>query len=125
MDEAAKEAKKKVTQYGVGCRKIEAVRIVDDMATIANVEKVLNVTLDTCTRELGSKHTRISTKKTKTIVQSRNTIKHIAIDGHQIERAKKLKFIGTIIYQDEKLDEQIKERRGVDGNFFNDIRSSY
>lgn len=67
----------------------------------------------------------MSHSKTNTVVEGNNYMKHsIKIGTEQLQQVSEFKCLASVISQDGKFDEKIKERQGAAGRFFNSIKTT-
>ena len=65
---------------------------------------------------------RINTEKTKTMVIGRSDTKH-KIRIKDLQQLSRFKYLGTVITQDGKFDEEVQDRASSAGRLFNGIKT--
>ena len=91
---------------------IKDVRFADDQAMVANSEAGLQKQMDSLVRTAKEYDMKINSKKTKSIVISKkeNSNVSILVNGQAIERVSRFKYLGSVVSEDGRSLEAVKER---------------
>lgn len=96
----------------VGGEIIKDVRFADDQAMVADSEVGLQNQMDSLARTAEEYDMRINIKKTKTMLISKKAggSINIFVNGKEIERVRRFKYLGSVISEDGRSLEAVKER---------------
>lgn len=131
IDEAIKEAKKKMKKLKLGYWKMKETQLTelmfaDDMAILADSEENLQFNLDILNKELNKINMKINVDKTKSmIISSGNKVHSIQINGQEIEQVDSYKYLGSIIESNGRIDKEINERMGKAGRIYNTMKTTF
>lgn len=131
LDEAIKNAKKKMKTLKLGYWQMEQTEInelmfADDMAIVSDSEKNLQHNLEVLEKELQKINLKINIVKTKSMVVSRENKTHsIKLQGKQIEQVESFKYLGSIIQNNGKIDKEINDRMGKTGRIYNMMKTTF
>src|SRR3990170_4212832 len=99
----------------VGGELISDVRFADDQGMIASSESELQRLMDRLYVSANKFDMKINVKKTKSMVVSRKgegTVS-ITVDGKRVEQVKRFKYLGSLISEDGRCIEEVKQRIGM------------
>src|SRR2546426_8858299 len=98
----------------VGGVLISDIRFADDQGMVANTEMGLQRLMDKLNAIAKKYSMKINIKKTKTMVVSKkeNGTVSILIDGQRVEQVKTFKYLGSVIAEDGRCMDDIKQRIG-------------
>jgi len=108
----------------VGGELISDVRFADDQGMIASSESELQRLMDRLYVSANKFDMKINVKKTKSMVVSRKgegTVS-ITVDGKRVEQVKRFKYLGSLISEDGRCIEEVKQRIGMAKDAFNKRR---
>jgi hypothetical protein len=108
----------------VGGELISDVRFADDQGMIASSESELQRLMDILYVSANKFDLKINVKKTKSMVVSRTgegTVS-IIVDGKRVEQVKRFKYLGSLIAEDGRCIEEVKQRIGMVKDAFNKRR---
>ena len=99
-------------------------RFVDDQGMIASSESELQTLMDRLYVNANKFDMKINVKNTKSMVVSRKgegTVS-IIVDGKRVEQVKRFKYLGSLIAEDGRCIEEVKQRIGMAKNACNKRR---
>ena len=96
----------------VSGRNINNIRYADDTALVADSNDKLQEIVNKVKQESDEKGLNMNVNKTKTMVTSKTEGKeaHINVEGKELEQVKTFKYLGQIIDQNGKCEEEIRQR---------------
>ncbi len=99
----------------VGGRLVSDVRFADDQGMVSSSEAGLQRLMDSLNETAKKYDMKINIKKTKVMVVSKKEgeVVNIRLEGQRIEQVKKFKYLGSVIAEDGKCFEDIKQRIGM------------
>jgi Reverse transcriptase (RNA-dependent DNA polymerase) len=108
----------------VGGELISDVRFADDQGMVANSERGLQRLMDRLNINAKKYDMKINAKKTKSMVVAKKVGAkvEIMVDGQRIEQVKKFKYLGSMITEDGRCIEDVKQRIGMAKEAFNKRR---
>src|ERR1051325_1310566 len=108
----------------VGGELISDVRFADDQGMIASSESELQRLKDRLYVSANKFDMKINVKKTKSMIVSRKgegTVS-ITVDGKRVEQVKRFRYLGSLISEDGRCIEEVKQRIGMAKDAFNKRR---
>ena len=105
----------------VGGELISDVRFADDQGMVASSETGLQRLMDRLNATAKKYDMKINVKKIKTMIVSRKgrgTV-DVMIEGQRVKQVKKFKYLGSVIAEDGKCIEDVKQRIGLAKDAFN------
>ena len=108
----------------VGGELISDVRFADDQGMVASNESELQRLMDRLYVSAKNFDMKINVKKTKSMVVSRKgegTV-NIMVEGQRVEQVKRFKYLGSLITEDGRCIEDVKQRIGMAKDAFNKRR---
>jgi hypothetical protein len=105
----------------VGGRLIKDVRFADDQGMVASTEEGLQKIMDSLVTTAKEYDMKVNVKKTKVmrVARTGGSTVTINIDGVRVEQVRKFKYLGSIITEDGRCDDEIKARIAIAKDAFN------
>ena len=110
----------------IGGTNITNIRYADDTALIADSESKLQALVDCLVRESNMKGLSVNITKTQVMVISKSDTQEtasITIDGKILEQVSRFSYLGSIITQNGRCDEDIKTRIIIAKEAFNKVKN--
>ena len=110
----------------IGGTNITNIRYADDTALIADSESKLQALVDCLVRESIMKGLSVNITKTQVMVISKSDTQEtasITIDGKILEQVSRFSYLGSIITQNGRCDEDIKTRIIIAKEAFNKVKN--
>jgi hypothetical protein len=99
----------------VGGELLKDIRFADDQAMVASTEEGLQRIMNGLTNTARLYEMKVNAKKTKTMLVSKRPGREISIliEGQNLEQVTKFKYLGAIITENGKCDEEVRMRIGM------------
>ncbi|KAI5747504.1 hypothetical protein M8J77_015356 [Diaphorina citri] len=116
MDDVIKACKQRTKKFNIGYWKLQPVFITemafaDDLAILAKDATILQFNLNIWNEEMQRRGMTINVNKTKTMVISKNPVKHtINLNNQKVEQVSTFKYLGSVISEDGTIDAEINGR---------------
>ena len=110
----------------IGGKNITNVRYADDTALIADSESKLQVLVDCLVRESNMKGLNVNITKTQVMVISKSEEQqaaNITIQGRRLEQVDRFCYLGSILAQNGRCDEEIRTRIIIAKEAFNKVKN--
>ena len=110
----------------IGGKNITNVRYADDTALIADSESKLQSLVDCLVRESNIKGLNVNITKTQVMVISKSDAQptaNITIQGRRLEQVQRFCYLGSILAQNGKFDEEIRTRIVIAKEAFNKVKN--
>ena len=110
----------------IGGRNLTNIRYADDTALIADSESKLQALVDCLVRESSVKGLSVNITKTQVMVISKSDTQetaNITIEGKRLEQVSRFSYLGSIITQNGRCDEDIKTRIIIAKEAFNKVKN--
>ena len=110
----------------IGGRNLTNIRYADDTALIADSESKLQALVDCLVRESSVKGLSVNITKTQVMVISKSETQetaNITIEGKRLEQVSRFSYLGSIITQNGRCDEDIKTRIIIAKEAFNKVKN--
>ena len=109
-----------------GGRNINNIRYADDTVLIADSEQKLQNLVQTLVQSSEERGLKLNISKTKVMVMSKvngNTTTNIVVAGERLEQVERFKYLGSVMTQEVRCEEEIKTRVAIAKNAFNKIKT--
>lgn len=111
LEDIIKRGLKRQSGVNIGGRRIQCIRFADDMALLAESEKMLRGMLFNLDGVMGEYGMRINVEKTKCMVIGREHKNiDVKIKGHRVEQVESFKYLGCLLTEDMRCTKEIKVR---------------
>lgn len=116
IDEIIKESTKQMKKYKVGWYNMKVIEIemcvfADDLVLVADSKQNLERNIEVWNQEAGKFNLNINTDKTKTmVITNQEELLNIKLQEENIEQVAKYKYLGNIINQEGKNEEELNNR---------------